>query len=578
MSELTALWFQSLYDTPLLFSGILDGEGRVIDANRTAIEGCGLDRAATLGQPFWACGWWSPDSSVSERVQHWVEQALTTGDSLRVRSSYFRGDGSRRAVDMCLTPIHDSQTDADYVVATGLDITDTEAAQAAGMQRMIDEADALVAAAAAHEQTLLVTQEAEKRAERSLRRLADVALELVDAKTVADVTTAVVDHGLTVLGADGGSVVVREPDGQLRVSISNQLGLPPEFSSVQLDPDSALPGPAVMRTGQRIIITDHEAGIAFSEEIAQLYRATAREALVTVPLRVGEEILGALSVTWPTARDFSADELALVDAFAALTAQALERIAANRVQQESIFKVRQLAESLQRSMLTRPQTPRGLTISVRYKPAAAEAQIGGDWYDVFSTSAAATMLVVGDVAGHDQIAAAAMGQLRNLLRGMSYDSDAPPGDLLSSLDLALQGLEVNTLATALLARVEAVADGTARRRMTWSSAGHLPPILREPDGAVRMLETSPELLLGLQADATRSDHVVELQRGSTLLMFTDGLVERRGVHLDRGMAWLTKLVTAIGALEPELICAAILASVNDSAIDDDVALLVMRCD
>jgi serine phosphatase RsbU (regulator of sigma subunit) len=95
---------------------------------------------------------------------------------------------------------------------------------------------------------------------------------------------------------------------------------------------------------------------------------------------------------------------------------------------------------------------------------------------------------------------------------------------------------------------------------------------------VRTLDTAPDLLLGLEPDTARGDHLVELRKGSTLLMFTDGLIERRGAHLDQGMAWLTRLLTTIGGLEPELICAAILASVNDSAIDDDVVLVVMRCD
>jgi PAS domain S-box-containing protein len=548
--DLPTLWFQALYDTPQLISGILDATGRVIGANPLAIEGCGLDRDEVLGAPFWTCGWWSPDSAVSEQVEQWVRTALRSGHPVRETSTYFLGDGTARLIDLCLTPLHDGQTGEDYLVATGLDITEAQASRVA-----------------------------EDRAEQRLQRLTAVALELVNATTIVDVTVAVIDHGLSVLGADGGTVLVIEPDGQLTVAISDRLGLPTEFRSVQLDPDSGLPGPTAIRTRERIIVTDRESGIAFNEELARLGAFTDRQSLVSVPLQLGDLMLGALTATWPTAMEFSVDDLALIDAFGVLCAQALERIASNRDQQESIYRVRQLAEALQRSMLTRPQTPDGLSVAVRYKPAAQEAQVGGDWYDVFTTASGATMLVVGDVSGHDRTAAAAMGQIRNLLRGMAFDSADGPSGLLSRLDAAVRGLQVNTLATALLAKLETVDDhGLVTRRVHWSNAGHPPPILRAPDGTVRILTTPPDLLLGLQARADRTEHTVDLPKGSMLLLYTDGLIERRNAGLDQGIEWLAGFVASLPGLDPELLCAAILASVNETADNDDVALLVVRCD
>jgi PAS domain S-box-containing protein len=549
-NDVSTLWFQALYETPLLYSGILDANGHVIGANPLAVEGCGFDRAEVLGRSFWTCGWWAPDPAVRAQVEQWVTSSLRSGQALRATSTYFVADSTPRLVDLCLTPLHDGQTSQDYLVVTGLDITGAQASQVA-----------------------------EDRAEQRLQRLTAVALELLNATTIVEVTVAVIDHGLSILGADGGTVLVIEPDGQLTVAISDRLGLPTEFRSVQLDPDSGLPGPTAIRTGQRIVVTDRESGLAFNEELVKLGAFTDRQALVTVPLQLGDLMLGALTATWPKATEFTVDDLALIDAFGVLCAQALERIASNRDQQESIYKVRQLAEALQRSMLTRPQTPDGLSVAVRYKPAAAEAEVGGDWYDVFTTASAATMLVVGDVTGHDRTAAAAMGQIRNLLRGMAYDSADGPSGLLTRLDAAVRGLRVNTLATALLAKVDAVDDdGPAMRRVHWSNAGHPPPILRTPDGSVRILSTPPDLLLGLQSRTDRTEHTIDLPKGSTLLLYTDGLVERRDASLDHGIEWLAGLVESLPGLDPELLCAAILASVSETATNDDVALLVLRCD
>ena len=234
----------------------------------------------------------------------------------------------------------------------------------------------------------------------------------------------------------------------------------------------------------------------------------------------------------------------------------------------------------QRSLLTSPPAPDGLRISVRYQPAAQEAQVGGDWYDAFITAAGSTLLVVGDVNGHDQTAAATMGQVRNLLRGMAYDSDDSPAVLLSRLDAALQGLQLDTLATAVLARVEQSASDRVRgvRRLRWSNAGHPPPLLRRPDGSVHVLEADPDLLLGLDPGTHRGERVVEVRTGSTLLLYTDGLVERRDAGLDQGVARLAAVLAASGGGSAEELCAALLASIGPDGNDDDIALLVLQVD
>lgn len=135
-----------------------------------------------------------------------------------------------------------------------------------------------------------------------------------------------------------------------------------------------------------------------------------------------------------------------------------------------------MSETLQRSLLTDPPQPAGLQIAVRYRPAAQQAQAGGDWYDAFLTTDGTLCLVIGDVAGHDRDSAAAMGQLRNLLRGIAYTLCEPPAAVLTQLGPGLRDLAVDSLVIAVLAIVHQDPEQAAagQRALRWSNAGHPP--------------------------------------------------------------------------------------------------------
>nr|WP_239522288.1 SpoIIE family protein phosphatase [Geodermatophilus sabuli] len=240
---------------------------------------------------------------------------------------------------------------------------------------------------------------------------------------------------------------------------------------------------------------------------------------------------------------------------------------------------RALADALQHSMLTAPPEPDHCEIVVRYVPAAAGAEIGGDWYDAFLEAGGATVLAIGDVVGHDSRAAAAMGQVRGLLRGISYSSGAPPAEVLTQLDRAIRGLALDTMATALVARIEQ-DDADLRldqARLRWSSAGHPPPIVVAPDGVVTVLEPLPaDLLLGVQPSTARTDRVVVLPAGSTLFLYTDGLVERRDRDLDTGTAQLAAVLGESAGLTLDELCDRVLEQLFLPDAEDDVALLAVR--
>ena len=220
---------------------------------------------------------------------------------------------------------------------------------------------------------------------------------------------------------------------------------------------------------------------------------------------------------------------------------------------------------------------------MRYTSAADVAQVGGDWYDAFMQPQGATVVVIGDVVGHDTAAAAAMGQLRSLLRGIAVTTGDGPAEVLRRVDEAMATLVVDTTATAAIARFEATAEERRQGilRLRWSNAGHPPPLVTGPPDRpdVRVLwGPQPNLLLGFAPDVPRDESEVALVRGSTVLLYTDGLVERRGQPLDDGIDVLTSVFEELTArgLELEELCDELLRRLLPARPEDDVAVVAVR--
>ncbi|QXG78063.1 SpoIIE family protein phosphatase [Modestobacter sp. L9-4] len=242
-------------------------------------------------------------------------------------------------------------------------------------------------------------------------------------------------------------------------------------------------------------------------------------------------------------------------------------------------RVARTAITLQRSLLSEPPDPDHLDFAVRYVPAARDSQVGGDWYDVFQQPDGATVLVIGDVVGHDTEAAATMGQLRGLLRGITYDSADSPAGVLTRLDRAIAGLEIDAMASVLVARLEQTPEEVAQgvTRLRWSNAGHLPPVVVDADGQIRVLDgTRPDLLLGVEPSARRQDHVLTVSRGATVLLYTDGLVERRDQLFDTGVDQLREELGTLWELPVHEVADQLLARLVPDRAEDDVALVAVR--
>jgi PAS domain S-box-containing protein len=289
-----------------------------------------------------------------------------------------------------------------------------------------------------------------------------------------------------------------------------------------------------------------------------------------VPLVARGQTLGALGL-------FNREERGSLSKDEVDTAVEIGRRAGLALHHSRLYsQQRALADALQRSMLTEP--PRGgeFEIVVRYVPAAAGAEIGGDWYDAFHQRGGATVLAIGDVVGHDTRAAAAMGQVRGLLRGISYSSGGTPAEVLTELDRAVEGLALDTMATALVARLE--RDGSdGHTRLRWANAGHPPAVLIGADGEVSLLDGKPaDLLLGVSPECFREDHVTDLDTGATLLLYTDGLVERRDRDIDAGTDALVAVLRGIAGLPLDELCDRLLEQLFLPDAQDDVAVLAVR--
>ena len=402
---------------------------------------------------------------------------------------------------------------------------------------------------------------------------------------VLDARTAVARLAATVVPdlADWSVVTLVEPDGGLRdVGWAHRdperTRLVEQYAArrfVDLAPSA--PVLEALRTGEpaglardAAALLDRTLGDA---EARRLAAELAPEALEVLPLRAHGRTLGMLTLFWGPERGApTPEDLATAREIAARAGSALDNA---RLYEEQ----RDLAAALQRSLLTEPPEPDHAELVVRYQPAAAAAQVGGDWYDSFLQEDGATVLVIGDVVGHDTAAAAAMGQVRGLLRGIAFTTGAGPAEVLSRLDAALSGLLVTTTATAVVLRLEQTAAERAAgtTRLRWSSAGHPPPMVLHADGRVDLLEVdAPDLLLGYDPASRRQEAVVVVERGATVLLYTDGLVEQRAQSLDTGLGRLRALLSELGSRPLPELCDALLERLVPSRPEDDVALVAVR--
>jgi serine phosphatase RsbU (regulator of sigma subunit) len=338
---------------------------------------------------------------------------------------------------------------------------------------------------------------------------------------------------------------------------------------------AAAPVPRLLRDPQPVIIPEFTADDTTSmvavPEARKALEPLRPAAVAAFPLVARGEVFGALTlVNGPERGAHTEAELRTAEIASRRAALALDnaRLAAAN---------QQVAERLQRSLLSPPVQPDHLELAVRYRPATRGVSIGGDWYDAFLQPDGDTVLVIGDVMGHDIEAAAAMGQVKTLVRGIAFDRLEEPAGVLRRVDHVLVGLAVPTLATALVCRVEQdPADRASGLRLRWASAGHPEPMLLLGDGTVVDLSAPIGPPLGIGWLGPRVDGLTPMPEDSTLLLFTDGLFERRGVPLNDGRAQIREILIRSAALPLNALCDRLLAELLREGAEDDVAVLAIR--
>jgi anti-sigma regulatory factor (Ser/Thr protein kinase) len=282
------------------------------------------------------------------------------------------------------------------------------------------------------------------------------------------------------------------------------------------------------------------------------------KSLLGEPLVVQGETLGVLHVGTLTPRRFTEEDSQLLQVVGDRVGLAIHAGLYERQ--------RAVAGALQRSLLPGrlPGLP-GLALAARYEPARG-GEVGGDWYDAFSLPGGVLGVAIGDVVGRGLEAATVMGRVRNALRAYAIDV-SPPGEVLQRLDRLFQNFHPEEMATALYGTLDPV-DLTFR----FASAGHMPPIVRRPDGSAQVLKVQGAPPIGATFGRKFQEHTEELEPRSTLVLFTDGLVERRTSTLEEGLRRLSELCRA--ELPPNERCDMILDELPGGE-DDDVALLVI---
>lgn len=468
---------------------------------------------------------------------------------------FMRGDGTLLPVVWLVTPYE--LADGSTGVAVLFHERAAEQSEALGAVESGDHVAALAALAdslsliSATTTVLTSSLEMAEALRRLVRlvlpRLADWAVvDLVDED--GDLQRVAVTHY-----RDGQHVRVEELEGPLPA----------------VPPDSVMPlsrvlmGAPVTRLSSRDYTDPLDSDMAAVQR--RLFEATGMRSAIAAPLRGrGGEVLGVLTLGRSgQRRDFDSTEITLVDDIAHQAGLALD-----------YEQQRRVAEAMQRYLL--PQLPRvpGVDLEARYHPAPQSSRVGGDWYDAFVLPDGTLTLVLGDVMGHDLRSAARMAEVRSMLRAFAWDRESSPAEIVSRLDRALATIGIPTMATLVFARLVRTAAGSWT--LSWTNAGHPPPLLLTPDGGARFLDHGSDLLVGPDPLTDRHTAGVALEPSSTVVLYTDGLVESATHSIDAGLAALRRHAVDLVRGPLTDLCRGLIERVRPSDNDDDVALLALR--
>jgi anti-sigma regulatory factor (Ser/Thr protein kinase)/uncharacterized protein YigA (DUF484 family) len=390
----------------------------------------------------------------------------------------------------------------------------------------------------------------------SVHRVTESALAYLD---LDDLLDELLERVRDSLAADTAAVLLVEDDGRMLAARAAK-GLEEEVErGFKLPIGRGFAG-RIAFTREPLVIEDLEQSPI--QPVNPLFREKNVRSLLGVPLVVEGEVIGVLHVGSLTRREFHQGDIDLLQLVADRVALSIER--------SRLMVQGQIAETLQRSLLPRtlPQLP-GLRMAARYLPAAEQSAVGGDWYDVIELGHRRLGFVIGDVAGHGMAAATFMGQLRSAIRAYALDTEGP-GEAVTKLAQFSDRMR-SRMATVIYATLN-----LNTWEVRFARAGHPYPLLLRFDGSAEFLSDAGGPPLGTNGDQPYDEGRVTLSAGETLLLYTDGLIERRGHRISEGEAALVEVASSAPD-EPELKCHAITSELTEGvSIADDIAILAVQ--
>jgi PAS domain S-box-containing protein len=534
LSESEGLW-RSLFENAPIGMARLDQRGAIVHANRAL--------GALLGRSAADLKARSLDGFVAEDVR---------GEDAERREALAAGTLSGYSAELVLLDVTDEripcmcsfsavarQGGAEPALIVQVhDLRDRQRAEA--------ERAALVRARAKRAQAEQLTQRL-----AAVQRITDAALgSLAFDELISELLVRMSD----VLGVDRAAILLHNEDGTAAVHQMAE-GVPGAMQARTWRLPEHGFAADVLAAGGPVTSEGRTRGHPLGDAVASL---------LGVPLLVDGRAIGALHVGSLFPRRFSLDD-------ATILALAAER-AALAIQRMRLFEREHLiARDLQRSLLPEelPLLP-GLQTSARYLPGGAGTEVGGDWYDAVALPSGKLLLVVGDVAGRGIAAASTMGQLRSAVRSYAL-LESDPATLLKRLNHFHFSMSWDDMATVLLAVIDPAAAA-----LEYASAGHPPPLIVAPGGEGAYLVGGRGAPLGALERAPYTTASTELEPGSTLLVYTDGLIEQRGEHPDEGLERLRSAVLG-GPQDIGALCDHVIDTVLPSYdTDDDVTLLILR--
>jgi serine/threonine-protein kinase RsbW len=401
-------------------------------------------------------------------------------------------------------------------------------------------------------------REQAEAAARWLRSVQSLAAALARSATRRDVARALREHLQPATRADYSIVAALGADRRSLDVLTGRSSFAVSTEQIGVSVQGAV-RESILR-GRSIELDDADAIAATFPGLA----SSGLSSFALLPIRAGRSVIGVIGMGWTRAAALTPDARRLLAIAVSLGGAAFERAAAYDLDHH-------IAETLQRHLLTEPVLALpGISWAARYAPGNVELTAGGDWYDVIELPGGRVALVVGDIVGHGIVAAAAMGQLRSATRALAVREE--PVGVLEALDAYVATTGQGHLSSLAIAVLDP-ADGSVE----YAVAGHPPPLQRGPDGTAVLVEDARGPLLGIGTPGSRRSVRSRVPPGSTLVLYTDGLVERRGESIDEGLARLAASVRDAGPdMHPEALCDRLLDQLLvGGTAPDDITLLVL---